>query len=77
MPHKALKELKSANFTSQIHSSCGTIPTEDIKRYYDIAMAMEWEDGWYPFDKIKKKRKHLGINIYLLVVAILKNLFMR
>jgi len=48
MPHKALKDLKSDNFTTQIQSSCGTIPSEDIKRYYDIAMAMDWKDGHIP-----------------------------
>ena len=35
MPSDALKGLQSKNFTTQIQSSCGTIPTEDIKRYYD------------------------------------------
>ena len=41
MPSEALKGLQSKNFTSQIQSSCGTIPAEDIKRYYDIAMAYD------------------------------------
>ena len=48
MPFKALKDVRSDNFTSQIQSSCGTIPSEDIKRYYDIAMAMDWKDGHIP-----------------------------
>ena len=60
MPHKALKDLKSPNFTTQIQSSCGTIPAEDIKRYYDIAMAMDWKDGWYSSDKMKKEEKTPG-----------------
>ena len=44
MPSEALKGLQSKNFTSQIQSSCGTIPAEDIKKYYDIAMAMKWQE---------------------------------
>jgi hypothetical protein len=60
MPHKALKDLKSDNFTTQIQSSCGTIPSEDIKRYYDIAMAMDWKDGWYSSDKDKEEKKTPG-----------------
>ena len=47
MPSDALKGLQSKNFTTQIQSSCGTIPTEDIKRYYDIAIAMDWGEQTY------------------------------
>ena len=47
MPGEALKGLQSKNFTSQIQSSCGTIPAEDIKKYYDIAIAMDWGEQTY------------------------------
>ena len=52
--------IQSKNFTSQIQASNGTIPAEDIKRYYDTAMAMEWKDGWYSSDKMKEEGKTPG-----------------
>ena len=39
--------LKGHNWHKTIRASDGTIPEEDIKRYYDIVMKMDWQDGWY------------------------------
>ena len=38
----------------------GTIPEEDIKRYYDIAMDMKWQDGWYSTPEMKEESKTPG-----------------
>ena len=52
--------MKSPNFTSQIQASNGTFTPEEIKKYYDIAMAMKWKDGWYSSDKMKEEAKTPG-----------------
>ena len=33
---------------------------EDIKKYYDIAMKLDWQDGWYSSDEMKKEAKTPG-----------------
>ena len=52
--------LKGNNWHKTIRASDGTIPEEDIKRYYDIAMKLDWEDGWYSSDKMKEEAKTPG-----------------
>ena len=39
--------LTKKDWHRTIRASDGTIPEEDIKRYYDIAMKLDWQYGWY------------------------------
>ena len=52
--------LAGGDFHKIIQSSDDTIPEEDIKRYYDIAMKMDWQDGWYSSEQMKKEAKTPG-----------------
>ena len=52
--------LKGHNWHRTIRASDGTIPEEDIKRYYDIAMKLEWQDGWYSSEEMKAEAKTPG-----------------
>ena len=52
--------MKSPNFTSQILASTGTFTPEQIKIYYDAAMRMAWQDGWYSSDKDQDEAKTPG-----------------
>ena len=52
--------LKGHNWHKTIRASDGTIPEEDIKRYYDIVMKLDWQDGWYSSEKMKKEAKTPG-----------------
>ena len=52
--------LAGGDYHQIIKASDGTIPEEDIKRYYDIAMKMDWQDGWYSTPEMKKEAKTPG-----------------
>ena len=52
--------LKGGDYHQIIRASDGTIPEEDIKRYYDIAMDMKWQDGWYSTPEMKEESKTPG-----------------
>ena len=52
--------LAGGDFHKIIKSSDDTIPEEDIKRYYDIVMKMDWQDGWYSSEQMKKEAKTPG-----------------
>ena len=46
--------MLGGDYHRTINASDGTIPEEDIKRYYDIAMKLDWQDGWYSSEQMKK-----------------------
>ena len=52
--------LAGGDYHQVIQASDNTIPEEDIKRYYDIAMKMDWQDGWYSTPEMKKEAKTPG-----------------
>ena len=52
--------LKGHNWHKTIRASDGTIPEEDIKRYYDIVMKLDWQDGWYSSEEMKAQAKTPG-----------------
>ena len=54
--------LKGHNWHKTIRASDGTIPEEDIKRYYDIAMKLDWQDGWYSSEEMKAEAKRISEN---------------
>ena len=43
-----------------IRASDGTIDERDIKKYYNIAMNLDWQDGWYSSEKMKSEAKTPG-----------------
>ena len=43
-----------------ISASDGTIDERDIKKYYNIAMNLDWQDGWYSSEKMKSEAKTPG-----------------
>ena len=38
--------MLGCDYHRTIRASDGTIPEEDIKRYYDIIMKLDSQDGW-------------------------------
>ena len=52
--------LAGGDFHKIIQASDGTIPEEDIKRYHDIVMKLDWQDGWYSTPQMKKEAKTSG-----------------
>ena len=52
--------LKGGDYHKIIQASDGTIPEDDIKKYYDIVMNMDWQDGWYSSEKMKNEAKTPG-----------------
>ena len=53
--------LKGGDYHKIIRASDGTIPEEDIRRYYDICMnTLDWQDGWYSTPKMKEEAKTPG-----------------
>ena len=52
--------LAGGDYHKVIQASDGTIPEADIKRYHDIAMKMDWQDGWYSTPEMKKEAKTPG-----------------
>ena len=43
-----------------ISASDGTIDERDIKKYYNIAMNLDWQDGWYSSEEMKSQAKTSG-----------------
>ena len=43
-----------------IRASDGTIDERDIKKYYNIAMNLDWQDGWYSSEEMKSQAKTSG-----------------
>ena len=62
--------MLGGDYHRTINASDGTIPEEDIKRYYDIAMKLDWQDGWYSSEEMKAEAKTSVINIFILVEMI-------
>ena len=53
--------LKGGDYHKIIRASDGTIPEEDIRRYYDICMnTLDWQDGWYSTPEMKEEAKTPG-----------------
>ena len=52
--------MLGGDYHRTIKASDGTIPEEDIKRYYDIAMKLDWQDGWYSSEEMKAQAKTSG-----------------
>ena len=52
--------MLSGDYHRTIRASDGTIPEEDIERYYDIAMKLDWQDGWYSSEEMKAQAKTSG-----------------
>ena len=52
--------MLGGDYHRTINASDGTIPEEDIKRYYDIAMKLDWQDGWYSSEEMKAQAKTSG-----------------
>ena len=53
--------LAGGDYHKIIRATDGTIPEEDIRRYYDICMnTLDWEDGWYSTPQMKKEAKTPG-----------------
>ena len=52
--------LKGGDYHQIIKASDDTIPEEDIKRYHDIAMKLDWQDGWYSTPQMKAEAKTPG-----------------
>ena len=52
--------LAGGDYHKIIQASDGLFSDEDVKRYYDIVMKMDWQDGWYSSEKMKKEAKTPG-----------------
>ena len=52
--------LAGGDYHKIIQASDGLLSEEDIKRYYNTVMKMDWQDGWYSSDKMKKEAKTPG-----------------
>ena len=69
--------LKGGDYHKIIKASDGTISEDDIRRYHDIVMKLDWQDGWYSTTQMKDEAKTPGYKHIHLVVVILKKLIMR
>ena len=52
--------LKGGDYHKIIQASDETISEEDIKRYHDIVMKLNWQDGWYSTTQMKDEAKTPG-----------------
>ena len=52
--------LAGGDYHKIIQASDGLFSDEDIKRYYDTVMKMDWQDGWYSSEQMKKEAKTPG-----------------
>ena len=52
--------LKGGDYHQIIRASDDTIPEEDIRRYHDIVMKLDWQDGWYSTPEMKDEAKTPG-----------------
>ena len=53
--------LAGGDYHKIIQASDGIFSDEDIKRYYDIVMKMDWQDGWYSSEQMKKEAKTIEV----------------
>ena len=52
--------LAGADWSTAFQSNDGDFTSEQIKKYYDAAMAMDWQDGWYSTREMKNDGKSPG-----------------
>ena len=52
--------LAGADWSNAFQSNDGDFTPEQIKKYYDAAMAMDWQDGWYSTREMKNDGKSPG-----------------
>ena len=52
--------LAGADWSNAFQSNDGDFTPEQIKKYYDAAMAMDWQDGWYSTPEMKNDGKSPG-----------------
>jgi hypothetical protein len=52
--------LAGADWSNAFQSNDGDFTPEQIKKYYDAAMAMNWQDGWYSTQEMKNDGKSPG-----------------
>ena len=52
--------LAGADWSRAFQSNDGDFTPDQIKKYYDAAMAMDWQDGWYSTPEMKKEGKSAG-----------------
>jgi hypothetical protein len=52
--------LSGADWSRAFQSNDGDFTPDQIKKYYDAAMAMDWQDGWYSTPEMKKEGKSAG-----------------
>jgi hypothetical protein len=45
--------LSGADWSRAFQSNDGDFTPDQIKKYYDAAMAMDWQDGWYSTPEMK------------------------
>ena len=52
--------LIGGDYSAMFDNYDGAFTPEQIQKYYDTAMAMEWEDGWYSTPEMKAEGKSSG-----------------
>ena len=52
--------LVGGDYSTMFDNNDGAFTPEQIQKYYDIAMGMEWEDGWYSTPEMKEEAKSPG-----------------
>ena len=52
--------LTGGDYHQIIQASDNTIPEDDIRRYHDIVMKLDWQDGWYSTPEMKDEAKTPG-----------------
>jgi len=52
--------LVGGDYSTMFDNNDGAFTPEQIQKYYDTAMAMEWEDGWYSTPEMKAEGKSSG-----------------
>ena len=52
--------LIGGDYSAMFDNYDGAFTPEQIQKYYDTAMAMEWEDGWYSTPEMKVEGKSSG-----------------
>ncbi len=52
--------LAGGDYHKVIQASDGTISDDEIRKAYDTAMALNWQDGWYSTPEMKQEAKTPG-----------------
>ena len=52
--------LIGGDYSAMFDNYDGAFTPEQIQKYYDTAMAMKWEDGWYSTPEMKAEGKSSG-----------------